>query len=142
MRGCVAFLYCMDLNQRAMAARQFLMNQVKKSPLVQAVQQKSLKPYRGALNNALQPANLLPMGRLRTVKPIDPKILARGAAEFEEDAARFRADRHFESARKTAERIKKFHAEEQARKTKEMMVRAFSGFIQRSKNMSNFQNGL
>lgn len=82
------------------------------------------------------------MGRLRTVKPIDPKILARGAAEFEDDAAKFRADRHFDSARKTAERIKQFHAEEQARKAKEMMVRAFSGFIQRSKNMSNFQNGL
>lgn len=132
----------MDLNQRALAARQFVINQVKKSPLVQAVQQKSLRPYKQALSTALEPGSLMPMGRARSLKMPSPKVMQRSIAEFNDDAARFRADRHFDSAQKTAERIKQFHAQEQARKAKEMMVRAFSGFIQRSKNMSNFQNGL
>ena len=133
----------MNLNQRALAARQFVINQVKKSPLVQAVQQKSLKPYKAAASNALQPMNLLPMGRTtKAAKFLDPKRIKMGVMDFENDMAQHKAIGHLNSAQATANRIKQFHAQEQARKAKEMMARAFSGFIQRSKNMSNFQNGL
>ncbi len=121
-----------------MAARQFIMNQVKKSPLVQAVQQKSFKPYKKALSNVLEPASLMPMGRARRLKAIDPMDIKRAMASFENDSAQFKAMQHADSAQATANRIKQF----QAQKAKEMMVRAFSGFIQRSKNMSNFHNNL
>jgi hypothetical protein len=97
----------MDLNQRTLAARQFLMNQVKKSPLVQAVKQKSFKPYKAALNNTLQPMSLLPMGKIKSSKFLDPKRLKMGVMDFENDMAQHKAMRHFDSAQATANRIKK-----------------------------------
>ena len=128
----------MEVNQRILAARQFIMNQVKKSPLVQAVQQKSFKPYKKALSNTLEPGNLMPMGRLGKLRMPSQKVMQRSVDEFENDAAQHRAIGHLNSSQATANRIKQF----QAQKTRELMVRAFSGFIQRSKNMSNFQNNL
>lgn len=93
-------------NQRVLAARQFLMNQVKKSPLVQAVQQKSLKPYKKALSTALEPGNLMPMGRARTLKMPSPQVIQRSISEAENDMAQRKAMLHLDQAQLTANRIK------------------------------------
>lgn len=94
-----------------MAARQFIMNQVKKSPLVQAIQQKSFKPYKKALSNTLEPGNLMPMGQARRLKAIDPMDIKRATASFENDSAQFKAMQHADSAQATANRIKQYFAE-------------------------------
>lgn len=91
-----------------MAAIQFLKNQVKKSPLVQAVQQKSLKPYRQALSTALEPGNLMPMGKAKTLKMPSPQVMQKSIFEAENDMAQRKAMLHLDQAQMTADRIKQY----------------------------------
>lgn len=77
-------------NQRLLAARQLAFNLLNKSPLVQAVKQKSLAPYKAPLSNALSPGSLMPMGRLKgpskaVQNAYDPKLIAQGSKSFMAD---------------------------------------------------------
>ncbi len=117
------------MNQRALAAKQILINQVRKSPLVQAVQQRSLNPYKKALGRALEPGNLMPMGSFsaRAAKVLQPRAMQAGINAFNNDAAQFRAMKHLDSAEATAQRMKQAFAE----KNRQDMIRAFAGFLTR-----------
>ena len=124
MGGAVFFME----NRRLLAAKQFVIKQVQKSPLVQAVQQKSLKPYKKALSTALEPGNLMPMGRANS------KAVARSIAEFENDAAQYKAMQHLRQAEMTANRIKQYTQQ----KAQEGFNRAHSGQQDAAKLLASY----
>jgi hypothetical protein len=92
---------------------------LQKSPLVQAIQQKSLSPYKQPLSDALQPMNLLPMGGMTRAaayaKYMNPKVTQKGIQAAKADMSAYRnsnlqnrAMQHLDSAEATAGRIKAY----------------------------------
>jgi len=120
-------------NSRLLAAKQFLMNGkrlLQQSPLFQAVEQRSIKPYKTALSHAIEPGNLMPMGRMRMAQRIlSPKSIQEGMRAFENDASQFRAMRHLDSAARTAERMK----QALALKQRQDMMNSWSNFLNRNR---------
>lgn len=76
---------------------------LKRSPLVQAVQQKSLAPYRKSMNN-FAPQNIVPMGRIGKLsnkaaqKLFSPASLAEARRAFDADNLAWKVRQRAEAA--------------------------------------------
>lgn len=137
----------MDFNQRTLAARQFVMNKVKKSPIVQSVQQplqtirntaskvKSLAPKLEELTpqdkeqiKKINFMNFMPAGRVTNyAKYLSPKLIREGTLTVENDMAQHKAMQHLDSAQRTADRIRKAFED----KKRQEMLRSWAGFLTR-----------
>lgn len=113
----------MDLNQRALAARQYLKRAFSPSP-----ERKEANKFIAEETKKIDFMKFMPAARVaNTAKYLAPKLIQQGTRAFENDAAQLRAVRHADQAQLTANRIKQAFAQKQ----RQDMLRAWAGFLTR-----------